>query len=72
MKVEIFSSPDFAKCQNQVNQFLERCEKNQIKVQRVDFDTASFGDSDEVMYSVMITMDGQVPAVELLDSKVDR
>lgn len=67
MKIEIFSSPDFAKCQNQVNQFLERCEKHQVKVHHLDFETASIGETDEVMYSVMVTLASSVPAMQLLE-----
>jgi hypothetical protein len=48
---------------------LNAVRRHQVKVHHIDFETASIAGSDEVMYSVMVTLDAQLPAMELLEAE---
>jgi hypothetical protein len=54
MKVELFSSSDIAKCQNQVNQFLYDCEQKKLQITDVKFSAVPIDGGDETLYSAMV------------------
>ena len=53
MKVEIFTALDVAKCQAQVNQFLEKCQKENKEVVDVKFSVTATNEGGVVHYSAL-------------------
>jgi len=60
MKIEIFSSLDMAKCQNQVNLFLNQCHKNKHEIQDIKYTTSPAGNNEDILYSAMVIIKNAV------------
>lgn len=54
MKVEILTALDAAKCQAQVNQFLERCKKEKREVVDIKFSVTASTEGGVVHYSALV------------------
>lgn len=60
MRVEIFSSLDMAKCQNQVNLFLNQCNKNKLEIQDIKYTTSPAANNEDTLYSAMVIISNSV------------
>lgn len=54
MKVEIFTALDAVKCQTQVNQFLDKCVKNNKEVKDVKFSVTASPEGGVVYFSALV------------------